>query len=80
MRGLDLGRLRGDGDGFGDEAFDIVAGSRLHLDRRLAQHIRTPGLRSVSDQQRRASGQAREKGHDRNDDDQRAPGDGVAAV
>ena len=77
MHGLDVGRFRGDCDGFGDKAFHIIAGPRLHLDRRLAQHIRTPGLRSVGDQQRRASGQAREKGHDRDDDNQRPPGDGV---
>ena len=32
----------------------------------------------MGDQQRRAGGQAGEKGHDRDDDDQRPPGDEVA--
>ena len=75
MDGLDIGRFGGNGDGFGDEVFDIIAGPRLHLDRRLPQHIRAPSLRSVSDKQGRAGGQAREKSHDRNDDNERAPGD-----
>ena len=78
LRRIHLVRLRRDGDSFGDEAFDIVARPRLHLDRRVAQHIRAPGLRGVGDQQRRARGQAREKGHDRNDDDQRASSDRIA--
>ncbi len=78
LGGLDSRRFRGDGDGFGDDAVDVDARPGLHLDRRLAQHIRAPGLRGVGDEQGGAGGQAGKKGHDRDDDDQRAPGDGVA--
>ena len=52
MGGINLLRLRRNGDGFGDEGFDIVASPRLHLDRRVAQHICAPSLRGVGDQER----------------------------
>ena len=76
--GFDRRRLAGEGDGLGDEAFNIVAGARFHLDRGVAHHVRAPGLRGVGDQQRRARGEAGEKGHDRDDDDERAARDRVA--
>ena len=78
MNGLDAFRLRGDRDGFGDQAVDIVARARLHLDGGVEQHLRAPAARAVGDQQRRARRQAGEKGHDRDHHDQGAAGDRVA--
>ena len=75
MGGIDLGRLRGDGDGFGDEAFDIVAGAGftwIVASRNTSE--RQPCEASATNK-RRARGQTGEKSHDRDDDDQRATSD-----
>ncbi len=63
--------------GRGDERLDVVAGARLDLDGDVARDVGAPALRGLGDQNRAAGGEAGEKRHDGDDDDQRAAGDRI---
>ena len=76
---FDPSRLRRDGDDLGDEAFDVVPGVRLHLDRDFPQNVGSPALRGLRQEQGAAGGQTRQESHDGDDGRQRASGDRTPA-
>ena len=72
-----LHALRGAGDlgGRGERGLHVQPVRRLDLDRRLSRDLALPYRGGVAHQRHRAEGQARQEGHDGDDDDQRTAGD-----